>query len=127
MMTQKNSPTVIYDGQCKFCIGQIEKMKKHDRAQTFEYLPRQTENLLERFPVLQDEDFNSGLRLVDSENRVAAGADAVYEIYRRFKPYKYLTWIYKVPLLNAIFQKIYQWIAKNRYRLRGKCDDGCEI
>ena len=126
-MASIDKPVVIYDGQCKFCLGQIAKMKKCDRRCVFDYLPRQTENLLEQFPVLENEEFDTGLRLVTTENRVMVGADAVYEIYRRFKPYKYLTWIYKVPLLNGLFKKIYQWIAKNRYRLKGKCDEGCEI
>jgi len=125
-MARTKKPTVVYDGQCRFCMGQIAKMKKHDRALLFDYLPRQTEKLLERFPVLENEEFNTGLRLVTCENHVIAGADAVYEIYKQFKPYTYLIWVYRLPLLNPLFKKIYQWIAQNRYRLKGKCDDRCE-
>ncbi len=77
-MASTNKPAVIYDGQCKFCLGQIAKMKKCDRDSACEYLPRQTENLLEQFPVLENEEFDTGLRLVTTENRVVVGADAVY-------------------------------------------------
>ena len=121
-------PVVVYDGQCQFCQRQVRRMKQRDADQVFEYLPRQTEGLEQRFPRLSDGDFNTGMRLVRPDGSVIVGADAVYQIARRLKGWQRLAWLYRVPVLNWIFRWAYGWIARNRYRLAKKCEDGvCEV
>lgn len=125
---QASRPVVVYDGECPFCQRQVRRMKRRDTATIFDYLPRQTEGLEERFPKLSEGDFNTGMRLVNPDGSVSAGADAVYHIARRLKGWQRLAWLYRVPVLQWIFRSAYTWIAKNRYRLAKKCENGiCEV
>jgi predicted DCC family thiol-disulfide oxidoreductase YuxK len=125
-MDSKQKPTIIYDGQCQFCSGQIDKIKRLAPEDSYNYLPRQLPNLLDKFPQLSGEDFNTGLRLINNKGRVSVGADAVYEIYKTLTPYKYIAWIYQLPACKQLCKGVYRLIAKNRNRLKGKCDSHCE-
>ena len=119
---------VVYDGQCAFCRKQVERIRRRDAQRVFEYLPRQAEGIEQRFPGLADGDLDSGMRLVHPDRSISVGADAVYEIARRVSGWKRLAWLYRVPVLNSICRAGYAWIAKNRYKLAGKCEDGaCKL
>ena len=121
-------PVVVYDGECPFCLKHVGKMKCRDPGGIFEYQPRQAQGLDRRFPQLTEGDFNSGMRLVHQDGSVSAGADAVYEISRRLRGWKYLAWLYRVPVLKTVCRSAYAWIARNRYRFAKKCeDDVCEV
>ncbi len=64
---------VVYDGECAFCLKQFERMKGRDTAGVFEYVPRQSEGLKQRFPKLAEGDFNSGMRLVNPDGSIDVG------------------------------------------------------
>ena len=120
-------PVVVYDGECPFCLKQVERMKRYDSAGVFEYTPRQTEGLEQRFPKLASAEFDTGMRLVHPDTSISVGADAVYGIARRLNRWRYLAWLYRVPVLNRAFRVAYAWVAKRRYRLAKKCENSvCE-
>jgi predicted DCC family thiol-disulfide oxidoreductase YuxK len=128
MPKTEQKPVIVYDGHCNFCIGQINRIIRCDKHNQFETLSRYSDGLFERFPVLKQENLDSGLRVVALDGNVSVGADAVYDIYKKFSPAKYIAWIYKVPILNLLFKMVYTLIAKNRYRFAGKCKDGtCKL
>jgi len=120
-------PVIVYDGDCPFCLKHVDGMKRRDSGNVFEYQPRQAPGLEERFPRITEGDFNSGMRLIDTDGSISIGADAVYNIARRLDGWRHLAWMYRIPLLNSICRGAYAWIARNRYRLAKKCDHGvCE-
>ncbi|MDA1190856.1 MAG: DCC1-like thiol-disulfide oxidoreductase family protein [Candidatus Poribacteria bacterium] len=57
-------PVVVYDGECPFCRRQVAAIQRRDKHGVYEYAPKQTPGLLDRFPQLRDEEFGSGIRLV---------------------------------------------------------------
>jgi len=97
-------------------------MQQRDADETFEYTPRQTEGLTERFPKLAEGDFNTGMRLVEPDGTIHVGADAVYHIARRLRGWRNLAWLYRIPGLKQLCRAGYAWIARNRQKL-GPCDD----
>ena len=120
-------PVIVYDGECSFCCRQIERLRSRDRQGLFEYSPRLKPGLEDRFPALADADFNTGMRLIERDDRLYVGAEAIYEITRRLKPWKWIAWIYRIPGLTQLFRAIYAWIAANRHRLGGRCEnDVCD-
>ena len=128
MNARPATPVIVYDGQCGFCRSQVARIQRMDRRDQFEYIPSQSPDLLERFPQLRGEDFNSGMRLVDPEGRVLAGADAVHGIAERLPGWRRLAWLYRVPGLNALGRAVYRWIAANRHRLGRTCEeDACRL
>ena len=116
-----DQPVVVYDGECPFCLKQVEKMKRRDTAGAFEFVPRQADGLELRFPRLEEGNFDSGMRLVHTDGTISVGADAVYHIARRLDRWKYLAWLYRVPILKSLCRAVYAWVAANRYRLAKKC------
>ena len=124
---QSERPVVVYDGQCPFCLKQVEKMRRRDDRGAFEYVPRQDEGLEARFPKLAEGDFNTGMRLVVPEGPIHVGADAVYHIARELRGWRLWAWLYRVPGLGLLCRVAYAWVAKNRQRLAQSCEDGaCE-
>ena len=95
-----------------------------DSTARFEYTPRQTPGLEQRFPQLAHGDFNTGIRLVHPDATVSVGAEAVYHVARHLKGWQRLAWLYRVPVLTQCCRLAYAWIARNRYRFARKCDTG---
>ncbi len=120
-------PVIIYDGECRFCDWSLRRIKKLDRQKQFEYLPRQAPGVEDRFPILADSDFNTGLRLI-YDSCVFVGADAVHQIYRRIPPYHLIAWVYVLPGLRQLFRFGYALVARNRHRFgRMECAEACEV
>ncbi|MBT6145600.1 MAG: DUF393 domain-containing protein [Gemmatimonadetes bacterium] len=126
-------PTIIYDGECRFCRWSVNRIRKLDRHSRFETLPRQQPGLEMRFPILTQSDFNTGLRLIHADGSVDVGADGVYQIYRRVPPYHLVAWLYRIPVLKQFFRLGYYLIARFRHHL-GRIDpdlacdsEGCVI
>ena len=117
-------PTIIYDGQYRFCLKQVDRIRGRDTAGVFDYRPRQDPGLDERFPQITHGDFNTGLRLIERDGSVHVGADGFYHIARRLPRVQLLAWLYRVPGLKQVFRGMYAWVAKNRYKLAGKCEEG---
>ena len=123
-----SSYVVIYDGECPFCLKQVARMQRLDDGKVFEYTPRQTDGLEDRFPKLAEGDFNTGMRLVHPSGKIDVGADAVYEIARRLSVWNKLAWLYRVPVFKQVAKIGYGLIAKYRYKLAKRCDNSvCEI
>jgi predicted DCC family thiol-disulfide oxidoreductase YuxK len=121
-------PVIVYDGECPFCRKQVDRIRSRDVRDQFEYLPRQSASLTDRFPILAEADFNTGMRLVLPDGQVHVGADAVYQIARRLAGWRRIAWLYRVPVLHALARRIYGWIAANRQRLGQDCSDAsCHV
>lgn len=115
--------TIIFDGECPFCQRQMAWIASRAVPGDFDFVPRQTPGLTERFPFLAQSDFNSGLRLVLPDGTLRVGADGVYEIVRRLPRWRRLAWLYRVPVLHALAKLVYAWIARRRQSLARTCED----
>ena len=128
MATGLPQSVVVYDGECRFCRQQITRIQGWDRQHRFEYLPRQTPGIEDRYPLLAQGDFNTGMRLIMPDGDIHVGADAVYHIALGLPRWRWIAWIYRVPLLHGLAKRLYAWIAARRQSLGKSCDDNtCEI
>ncbi|MEN8144260.1 MAG: DUF393 domain-containing protein [Gemmatimonadota bacterium] len=119
--------TIVYDGECAFCRRSIDAIRSRDRWEQFEYVPRNTPGLDERFRQLALEDFSSGIRVIEENGCVHVGADGVHQIAARLPYFRRWTWLYSVPLVRGVTRRIYGWIAANRMKLSGRCAEECEV
>jgi predicted DCC family thiol-disulfide oxidoreductase YuxK len=128
VIERHTKPIVVYDGECAFCRRQIARIRRQDRADVFEYTPRQTPGLDEAFPELARGDFNTGMRLIMPTGRIYVGADAVYRIVRQLPVWRRVAWLYHVPGLHAAARAAYAFIAARRQRLGRDCvDETCAV
>jgi predicted DCC family thiol-disulfide oxidoreductase YuxK len=123
-----NAPQVqdvlVFDGECAFCRAQAQRIHRWDRWNRIECVAKQTPGLGDRFPVLNRGDFNTGMRLISPDGSVHIGADAAHGVVRVLPGWRRLAWLYRVPGIRPICQRVYDWIAARRYALAEKCDSG---
>ncbi len=113
---QKGQAQVIFDGNCQFCLGSIQKLLMMDilgclRPVNF----HEVEDLKSLHPTLTREACHSRLHLKTSEG----------ELYEGFFVFRRLCW--KLPMLyifivifyfpgsSILGPLVYRWVAKNRY------------
>ncbi len=116
--------TLVYDGDCSFCRRWVARIAHRDRSGTFEFVPKQTEGLTERFPKLDEGDFNTGMRLITPDDAIHVGADAAYQIACHLRYWRWIAWLYFVPGIHSLTRALYAHIAANRQSQGGRCDDG---
>jgi len=126
-LTQPDRPLIIYDGNCNFCINGMARIRKQDSDNQFDFYPQQTPNLYDQYPQLISYANRQGMRFINQYGQVFCGADAIFEIYRRIGWLRYVTWIYRLPLLHQLFQISYWMLAKNRHRLNFGRSVKCQL
>ena len=67
---------IIYDGECRFCRRQVERLARWDRRQTLSFLSLHDDEVRERFPELSHEDLMKHLYLIDADGTSYVGAEA---------------------------------------------------
>jgi predicted DCC family thiol-disulfide oxidoreductase YuxK len=125
-----NMGTVIYDGECKFCIQEVGKIQRMQGADTLEFLPRQHESSEQRFPALSGVSLEEGMVFIDAQQKLHFGAEAFYFIAKAVRPLRMKIYekLYPLPIFKQCFHLGYRVIAANRKRLGKTCHDGvCKL
>lgn len=121
----RSEPTLLFDGNCRFCTAQAARLKRLSRGRVHvesAYAP----GVRDRFPMVPQEGVMGEIKLIDADGRVLGGAEAIAKTLvigggaLSFPARLYWLWPVK-PISDAV----YRVIARNRYRLAGRtCDDG---
>jgi predicted DCC family thiol-disulfide oxidoreductase YuxK len=120
--------TVLYDGQCRFCRGQIAILRRFDPTGRLRFVSLHEPVVASEFPELSPDDLSREMHVVETTGRSRAGAEAVRYLSRRLP----LLWPLAVPLHVPGSLPVWRWlygvVARNRYRIAGRCDDGtCRV
>jgi len=115
---QIKQPIILFDGFCNLCNGTVDFLIKKDRKKQFQFIPLQSETgkgLTRKFQIPQETEsvilINFNVAFLES--------DAVVEIAGMLNyPWKLGAIARFIP--GKIRNKLYQLIAKNRYRWFGK-------
>jgi predicted DCC family thiol-disulfide oxidoreductase YuxK len=120
--------TVIYDGQCRFCRGQIATLRRLDLGGRLAFVSLHDPIVGRDFPELAPDDLHARMYIVDTRGRAHGGADAVRYLSRRLPLLWPLALPLHVPGSLPLWQRIYAWVARHRYRIAGRvggtCDEG---
>jgi predicted DCC family thiol-disulfide oxidoreductase YuxK len=121
-------PIVVYDGACRFCIEQAQRLERlaGKRVQLASF---REPGVLERHPQLTRAACERALQLVLPDGTVRSGADAVVHVLGLRAGFAPLRWLYRVPGLRQLIDLGYGIVARNRFRLRGEvcADDACRL
>jgi len=124
-----DSDVVIYDGECNFCIGQVNNLRRLDCCGgRLSYLSLHDERVGERYPDLTKDQLMEQMYVVDGEGNRHGGADAVRYLSRRLPPLWPAMPILHLPGTANLWRWLYHQVAKRRYKLAGKQSGGpsCE-
>lgn len=126
---------VIYDGDCNFCISQVENLRRLDCCGgRLSFLSLHDERVAERYPDLTKEQLMKQMYVIDGQDRRHGGADAVRYLSRRLPMLWIAAPVLHLPGTANLWRWLYQQVAKRRYKLAGKrsdrptCDgDSCAV
>jgi predicted DCC family thiol-disulfide oxidoreductase YuxK len=121
--------TVLYDGECAFCRKSVSILQKLDWLKALRYQNgREVEKLPATEPPLQPERLIEEMHLVTPDG---------LHVYAGFAAFRWMAW--RLPLLWIIApflylpgvpwlgNKVYLWIARNRFKLAPCKDGACEL
>lgn len=121
-----DTDVVVFDGQCRFCRRQVDLLRRLDiGGPRLTYLSLHDHRVAERYPDLSHDQLMEQMYVVDRHGRRHGGSTAVRYLSRRLP----LLWI-AAPILHfpgsaGLWRRLYQELAKRRYRLAGKTGDAC--
>lgn len=126
--TKPAHDTVLYDGGCRFCRGQIALLQRFDVTKRIVFMSLHDPTVARDFPEISREELLAQMYVVDRSGTARGGAEAVRFLARRLP----LLWPLAVPLhipgSLPLWRSLYRFVARHRYRIAGRCDEGtCRI
>ena len=116
---------VIFDGDCKFCQQQVRNVNRFDDGKRLAFVSLHDEYVAQQFPELTHEMMMKEMYIVSKSGKKFAGASALRFLSRRL-PILWVTAPFlHIPFTLPLWNAIYQWIAKRRYKIAGKEGDDC--
>jgi predicted DCC family thiol-disulfide oxidoreductase YuxK len=127
--TRPGAAVVLFDGQCRFCRGQVERLAKWDLKGRLSYLSLHDPRVASTYPSLRHEQLMEQMFIITPDGDAFGGADAVRFLTRYLPNLWWLAPLTHVPFTRPLQQWVYQQVAKRRYQIAGRqCDDdACSI
>ena len=115
-MREKKAVVLIYDDRCSLCRGCMKWIQLHAiQKDAFEFVPCQSEECKSRFPEITDKACKKSFHIVLSNNKILAGDKALPEVLNRLKGFRWLSILFKMPVIKSFLYVIYHWVANNRF------------
>lgn len=131
MITTATRPvrdTVLYDGRCRFCRGQIAVLRRLDVCRSLRFVSLHDPEAGRDFPELGADELARQMYVVDTRGRARGGAEAVRYLTRRLPPLWPLALPLHVPGSLPLWTAIYRFVARHRYAIAGTCEhDACRL
>jgi predicted DCC family thiol-disulfide oxidoreductase YuxK len=120
-----NAPMVIYDGQCNFCIAQINNLKRLDLRRTLQFVSLHDPLVARACPDLTYEQLMEEMWVVTPDGAKFGGADALRYLSRKLPLLWPLAPLLHIPGSRPIWVWMYRKVAQRRYAIAGKnCNEG---
>ena len=105
-------PTMIYDGNCSFCIRQVQRMKGVT-GEAIDYVPSQ--QLEGRFAEIPRWAFDQAVQLVETDGAVRSGAEAIVRALELARRKRALVWTYRrTPVIQNLADLGYRFVSAHR-------------
>ena len=117
---------VIYDGDCRFCTGQVENLVRWDSRGRLAFLSLHDPEVARRFPDLTYDQLMEEMYVVDQAGNRYGGAAAFRYLTTRLPRLYLLAPIMYLPFTMPLWRWGYRQVAKRRYWIAGKTGEACE-
>ena len=124
---------LLYDGHCAFCEAQSKNLARLARPGAIERVSFQDPGVLDRFPGVTYDACMRAMHLIAPDGRVFIGFEAVARALATRPVLKLLAYLYYLPGVRFLCDRLYEFIAARRYRIMGRavasgeCGDACAI
>jgi predicted DCC family thiol-disulfide oxidoreductase YuxK len=111
---------VLYDGLCPFCTSGAKKLSRLAKPGVLDLVSFQAPGALDQFPGVSFDACMRRMHLVTPEGRVYGGVEAVVRALATRPLLGWIVHVYSLPGLKPVLDRVYEFIAANRYRIMGK-------
>ena len=108
---------LVFDGRCGMCTRVVNRLARLNRTCRLRIEPFQTPGIADRLG-LPDHRLSESAWWLDSSGAVFAGAHAINAALSAALGTPLPLWIYRLPVVGAVQNVIYRWVAAHRYRFR---------
>lgn len=116
---------VLYDGQCRFCRGQISNLRRLDWFHRLRFVSLHEDSVALDYPDLSHEQLMEQMWIVTPNRERYGGAYALRYLTRFLPSLWLLAPAMHLPGLMPFWNRMYRWIAQRRYKIAGReCPDG---
>ena len=125
-----HADVVIYDGDCQFCRGQVQRLARWDTQRQLAFLSLHDAEVARRYPDLTHEQLLEQMYVVDQADHRYGGAAAFRHLSRRLSRLWVLAPLMHIPGSLPLWQWMYRQVARRRYRLSGQppcAKDSCNV
>jgi predicted DCC family thiol-disulfide oxidoreductase YuxK len=125
-----DAPVVIFDGHCRICQGQIQRLARWDRGGRLAFLSLHDPEVRRRYPDLTHEQLMADMYVVDPQGKSHRGAAAFRYLSTQLPRLWILAPLLHLPGTLPLWQFCYRQVANRRYRFgtTQKCDgDSCRV
>ena len=109
-------PTVVYDGSCGLCRDMVGLVSRQDPGHRIALVPFQDEAQVTALGLALP-SVAAALHLVLPDGRVFAGADAVEELSKLLRGFRWAALMFALPGVRPIARRVYGWVARRRHCL----------
>lgn len=109
--------TLVYDGECAFCLRCVALLRRWDRRGRLAFLPLQDERAHALLPALPRSALEAAMHLVAPDGGTSAGGAALPRILRLVPGGRPLAAIFSLPGARWAADRLYRLVARNRHRL----------
>jgi len=118
--------TVIYDGHCKVCGRMVKWLRKWDRNHELEIIPSQAPGVRARFPWIPQRAYSESVQVIrTSDGTTWQAAAALEELLKVLPKGRLFSWLFKIPFMRPLADRLYRSFARNRYRMG--CGEHCAL
>lgn len=115
--------TLVYDGACRMCGKLVRTIQRLDRDEQIEAVASQAPGVRERFHWIPAQAYLESVQLIAPDDTTWQGAAAVERTLDILPRGAFITWIFSIPGIRPLAEKVYRWVARNRYKLG--CGEHC--
>ncbi len=116
--------TVLYDGHCRFCRGQIAWLDRLDLSGNLAFTSLHDPAVARDFPEIPAAELDKQMYVVDRRGHARGGADAVRYLSRRLVLLWPLALLLHVPGSMPLWKAVYAFVARHRMKIAGSCSEG---
>lgn len=113
---------VFFDGECPLCLREINFLKRRDREGRLGFTDIASPDFDASFYGMSSNDFMAQIRGRLPDGTFISGVDVFRQLYAAVG-FGWAVRISRLPGISQPLERGYQWFAKNRLRLTGRCDD----
>jgi predicted DCC family thiol-disulfide oxidoreductase YuxK len=110
--------TLVFDGNCGFCTRSRAQLLRFDRHHRIRTIPFQNPDAVARTGLDLDA-LSSSVWWLDDDGSLLSGAEAAAAAISAALGWRLPLWLQRLPGIRQLSDRVYAWVAANRFRLPG--------